>query len=132
MENRWAEPAEVRIAVDSSNADRDARALWDWLSSEDELRGRVRQQSKPIAQGEMGSALDVLAVAAGSGGALTVLVKSLSTWLTHRGQDTKIRLTMTEKKVELEFDAGRARDPEALLRAVQALISEADRGTNDR
>lgn len=121
------EPAEVRIAVDSSNADRDARALWDWLSREDELRGRVGQRTKPVADGEMGGALDVLAVAVGSSGALTVLVKSLSTWLTHRGQDTKIRLTVTEEKLELEFDATRARDPEALLRAVQALISEADK-----
>jgi hypothetical protein len=116
---------QLHIAVDSADADRDGRALWDWLNSEDELRGRVSQRTRPIAEGEMGGALDVLAVAVGSSGALTALVRSLATWLTHRGQDAKVKLTMTERKVEIEFDVARARDPESLLRAVRELMDDA-------
>ncbi|MFJ9618820.1 effector-associated constant component EACC1 [Streptomyces noursei] len=43
------------------------RSLMDWLRHEDGLRGRVRACQSPPAPGEMGGALDALAVAVGSG-----------------------------------------------------------------
>ncbi|MFI5588775.1 hypothetical protein ACIA5G_27230 [Amycolatopsis sp. NPDC051758] len=63
-------------------------SLDDWLSHSDELRGRVKVTTPPPGPEHMGSALDLLTVAVGAGGMLTVLANSLKTWLSQPRRST--------------------------------------------
>ncbi|MFG3532301.1 hypothetical protein ACGF8B_37070 [Streptomyces sp. NPDC047917] len=92
-------------------------ALRDWLDSEDDLRGRVRLQRQPPLPGHMGSAMELLTVALGSGGILAVLIQSVCTWATSRGTDVKITISAEDGR-RIEVDVQRAADPQALLREV--------------
>jgi hypothetical protein len=68
-------------------------SLREWLGRESELRGRVVTERAPIGPNQMGAVLDTLAVALGSGGAITVLANSVAVWLRHRRSDVKIEVT---------------------------------------
>lgn len=68
-------------------------SLNDWLRHEEELRGRVRLVPQVPEPGQMGSLVDVLAVAVGGSGALTVLAKSLAVWLRQPRRST-IRISV--------------------------------------
>ena len=72
---------ETRLVVEGAESAAALASLNEWLRRADELRGRVRPVPKVPAPGEMGGAIDVLVVAAGAGGVLTVLANSLSVWL---------------------------------------------------
>ena len=72
---------ETRLVVEGAGSAAELASLNEWLRRTDELRGRVRPVPKVPAPGEMGGAIDVLVVAAGAGGVLTVLANSLSVWL---------------------------------------------------
>lgn len=72
---------ESRLAVDGVDAAAGLASLNDWLRREDDLRGRVRPLPSAPGPDDMGSPAEVLAVAVGAGGALTVLSNSLTTWL---------------------------------------------------
>jgi hypothetical protein len=112
--------AELRVAVEGPGepeAEAHMIALRDWLVSEDALRGRVRPQRQPPFPGHMGSTVELLTVALGSGGVLAVLIQSMCTWLTSRGTDIKITVS-TEDGQRIEVDVRRAADPQALLREV--------------
>jgi hypothetical protein len=94
------------------------RSLLRWLRREPELRGRVGITSRPPRAGEMGSVPELLTVAVGSGGAVSVLAASLRAWLAQpRRSDVKITLRGPGKRV-VEVDARRVADVETLLRAV--------------
>jgi hypothetical protein len=68
-----------------------------WLTSEDELRGRVTVRSAAVSPGEMGGGIaDVLIVALGAQGVGTVLAASLSTWIKHRRPSADIEITDEE------------------------------------
>ncbi|MEL5960036.1 hypothetical protein AADR41_35665 [Streptomyces sp. CLV115] len=92
-------------------------ALRDWLVSEDDLRGRVRLHRQFPLPGHMGSAMELLTVALGSGGILAVLIQSVCTWVTSRGTDVKITISAEDGR-RIEVDVQRAADPQALLREV--------------
>ncbi|MFB6814649.1 hypothetical protein ACFCV8_08885 [Streptomyces sp. NPDC056347] len=112
--------AELRVAVEGlgeSGAEPHVIALRDWLVSEDDLRGRVRLQRQPPLPGHMGSAVELLTVALGSGGILAVLIQSVCTWLTSRGTDMKITISAEDGR-RIEVDVQRAADPQALLREI--------------
>lgn len=96
-------------------------ALRDWLAAEDPLRGRVIPLAMAPQQGQMGGAVEVLTVALGSGGAATVLARSLCTWLTHRRADVTITITATDGQ-RIRVDVKRAGDPESVIREVGALL----------
>jgi Effector Associated Constant Component 1 len=96
-------------------------AIAEWLSDERELRGRVRPVRQVPSQGEMGTAVDVLTVALGSGGVGVALVRSLCTWLTQRRADVTVKLKSPDGR-EVTVDVRRARDPDAVLREAAALI----------
>lgn len=72
---------ETRLIVEGADSAAELASLNVWLRRADELRGRVRAVPRTPAPGEMGGAIEVLAVAAGTGGVLTVLANSLSVWL---------------------------------------------------
>jgi hypothetical protein len=87
-----AEPVEVSLAG-SRNIATDLAALRSWLSNEKELRGRISAGKPTDAPSEMGSVSDVLVVALGSGGALTVLINSLAIWLRNQRSELFVELT---------------------------------------
>jgi hypothetical protein len=68
----------------------------------------------------MGAALDVLTVAVGTGGAASVLARSVTTWLIQRRADITVTVTAKDGSC-VEVDVRRARDPEAVIRQVATL-----------
>jgi Effector Associated Constant Component 1 len=60
------------------------RNLRGWLVQEDKLRGQVALIQVNRARGTLGGALEVLSVSLGSGGALSVLVAGIVSWLRQR------------------------------------------------
>jgi hypothetical protein len=97
----------------------DFTSLTDWLRHEVELRGRVRPVSAPPGRGELGTLADVLAIAVGSGGALTVLANSLSVWLRQPHRST-VHISVVKAdgtKIEITGEHVRsAEEIETLLR----------------
>ncbi|WP_234534772.1 effector-associated constant component EACC1 [Streptomyces shenzhenensis] len=96
-------------------------SLRDWLAAEEALRGRVELLARPPQPGQMGAALDVLAVALGSGGAGAVLARSLSTWLVQRRADVTVRVSRSDGR-EVTVEVRRTSDPQAVLGAVGQLL----------
>ncbi|MFD2467829.1 effector-associated constant component EACC1 [Amycolatopsis silviterrae] len=97
-------------------------ALRDWLAAEDSLRGRVVPRAAAPKPDQMGGAVEVLTVAVGSGGAATVLVRSLCTWLVHRRADVTVTITASDGR-RIQVDVKRAGDPESVIREVGALAA---------
>lgn len=96
-------------------------SLRDWLAAEDALRGRVELPARPPQPGQMGAALDVLAVALGSGGAGAVLARSLSTWLVQRRTDITVHVSRGDGQ-DVTVEVRRASDPQAVIGAVGQLL----------
>ena len=69
----------VQLALTNPDAE-ELRGLHEWLLLEPELRGRIKVGSLLPKPREMGALGDALVVAAGSGGALSVLFASLKAW----------------------------------------------------
>ncbi|MFF9585549.1 hypothetical protein [Streptomyces achromogenes] len=97
------------------------RSLADWLRHEDGLRGRVRPFRPSPAPGQMGGALDALAVAVGSGGMGAVLANCLSTWISQRRSDVRITVSTRDGRT-VEVD-GKGVDPQALTRDIERLLN---------
>jgi hypothetical protein len=116
---------ETRIkAIGGESAD--LGSLYDWLRNEDGLRGCVRFARAPFGAEEMGAAQDAIVVAAGSGGALTVLASALPVWLRQRrGSQVKIEITVPALGVRLLVETDRAHDAE---RALQQLLDACTEG----
>lgn len=112
-----SDAVDLQVVVEGAEAETHALGLFNWLGSEDELRGRVRPQRRAPKPGEMGSAVELLTVAVGSGGAVAVLIQSVCTWLTSRGADVKVTVTTADGR-RVEVDVRRAADPAAVLREV--------------
>jgi hypothetical protein len=111
---RDSEQMDVSIRLEQS----DASALSDlknWLSQEDELRGRVDRVLVTPRTGAMGALSDTLTVAVGSGGAATVLASAVHTWLKSRHSDLTIWVRGPGGEVVVE---GKGVDAAAVLRQV--------------
>ncbi|MFD7020603.1 hypothetical protein [Streptomyces sp. NPDC059928] len=97
-------------------------ALVGWLRTERELEGAVHVVRSDIAETELGSGLDVISVAVGSGGVGAALAQSLSAWLRTRRSDVRVTLTANGRTVEV--DARRVSDP--ILQAARGLHVDVD------
>nr|MDT0658905.1 hypothetical protein [Micromonospora sp. DSM 115978] len=100
--------AEVSLTEGRSE---DLYALFNWLQREDELRGRISTSSRRPGPDEMGSVVEILSIALGSGGAGAVLAGSLTTWLQTRRARISVELLVSEGGEtirKLEVDAGSA------------------------
>jgi hypothetical protein len=115
---------EIRIGiVGAADQEAELRSLYDWLKAEQDLApGTVKTASPPVQDGHMGTALDVVTIALGSGGAVTVLAGSLGVWLRNRGSDVKFEITGPKDKVVV--DAKRVRDPAALIESITKAVGE--------
>ncbi|MER6274392.1 hypothetical protein ACFY0B_44105 [Streptomyces sp. NPDC001797] len=114
---------ELELTVSGDDAETHLLALRDWLTLEDVLRGCLELRGSAPESGHMGAALDVVAVALGSGGAGAVLARSLSTWLIQRRADVKVSVVAADGR-RVEVDVRRAADPEHVIGEVVALLDQ--------
>ncbi|MCM2422115.1 hypothetical protein [Streptomyces sp. RKAG293] len=111
---------EARISVDSGSAVADLESLDGWLRGEPGLAGRVRAEGGEPAPTELGSLPDVLTVALGAGGSVTVLAASLRAWISQpRRSDVKLTISQEGgRSVEIDAKRVKGEDLGALLQQV--------------
>lgn len=103
-------PAEARI-TGKLEVD-DFHSLARWLRAEDELRGHIHLEQRPVEPGQMGGVVDALSAALGSGGVAAILVRSLFRWLGQRRRGTRLRLELRvgDRKLKLDIDGVQSAD----------------------
>ena len=117
---------DLQIRIEDGKID-DYVELADWLNGNRDFRGRVRQAPGPPVDGTLGGEwVEMLTVAAGSGGLGVALTNSLNKWLETRRADLVAKVTVTPKRRTVKL---RARDTNA--EAVQ-LLGEILRDTDER
>lgn len=107
----------VRVLGDG-DVHADLVSLRNWLVQEDELRGRVEMDDPEVAPGQMGALPEVLAVAVGSGGALTVLAQQTRVWLQQRRSNVQVQIRDDESGKTVSVSADHLDDPAGLVRDV--------------
>lgn len=111
--------AYVRLTGETAPAE--LTGLTDWLSREDEFRGRTAVERPDTPPDHMGGLTEVVIVALGAQGAGTALAASLSVWIRHRRPSADIEVTGpdgTSVKVSLR------NVPEAEVEAVLRRVLE--------
>jgi hypothetical protein len=103
--------ADLHVTVDGR--DSDVESLQDWLRSEPELRGHIRQGEAPGPDGAMGASPELI-IGIISSGTATALVRSLQVWLTQRRADVKLNVAGPQGR-KVTLDAKRVPDAERLL-----------------
>ncbi|WP_250030770.1 effector-associated constant component EACC1 [Paractinoplanes maris] len=92
-----------------------------WLVAEPDLRPLVKRERPTPRPGELG-AVEVLVVAAGSGGALTVLAGSLRAWLAQpRNRTVRLKVSLRDgpvRQIELDTTNTSASEIEKILRSL--------------
>jgi len=109
---------ESRISVAGTDPAGELESLSDWLRAEPELVGRVRLVGPEPDPIHLGALADVLTVAVGAGGALTVLASSLRAWLSQpRRSDIRVLIHGAgDRVVEISGERVDSSGVEALLR----------------
>lgn len=118
---------EVRISCVGRDRTVGVESLSDWLRGEPELTGRLRLGGPVPGEGELGALADVLVVAVGSGGTLSVLATSLKAWLAQpRKSDVRIRVKRDSgETVEIDASHIDEKHVDALIRrALTGPLSE--------
>jgi hypothetical protein len=87
-------------------------ALLEWLRGERGLAGAIREVQRPPGPGELGGAVEALAVALGAGGAAGTLARSLFGWL--RTCRPSLKVTVTKDGRSIAIEAGQVRDGDVL------------------
>jgi hypothetical protein len=108
---------DVALSVAGEDPDGCMADLVDWLRHEPDFRGRLTPTAGGPRPGELGVVTDLLSVAVGSGGALSVLAVSLKAFLVQpRRSDLRITIRGADGR-SVEIDAKRVGDVDALLEA---------------
>jgi len=106
----------VQLSVEGDEPAEGLAELSDWLYQESELRGLVSPGDVVPGPGTLGALSDLLMVAVGSGGTLSVLATSLKVFLAQpRRSDVRI-VVVSPDRGRVELDAKRVGDVEQLLR----------------
>ena len=109
----------LHISFTGREAQNQLESLFNWLAMEDELRGRVKADGSTDSS-DLGTGIDLLAVAVGSGGAATILISAIGSWIQQpKKSDVIMKVTTSEGK-SVEIDAKRVTIEQAqeLLRDV--------------
>nr|WTB32606.1 hypothetical protein OG781_26820 [Streptomyces sp. NBC_00830] len=115
------EPADLRVTVDGGIDE--VLSLQRWLSGHDDFAGRTRLCRDGPEPGQMGAVLETITVAAGSGGAVTALIGTLSVWMRNRG--AKITATVKKGNRSVTITADRVRAAE--MAQLQEMVAEFSR-----
>ncbi|MFF3096222.1 hypothetical protein [Streptomyces cyaneofuscatus] len=114
-----ARPVEAQITVNESDNEGQLESLDSWLRLDPTFRGRTRLSGNP-SEGDLGTAVELLAVAIGSGGVVSVLATSLSAWFQQpKKSDITLKVTGPNGS-SIEIDATRA-----TVREVTELLNNA-------
>jgi hypothetical protein len=115
-------PIEVQISATELDERKQLESLENWLRLDSNFRGRTSLSGTP-SEGDLGTAVELLAVAIGSGGVISVLATSLSTWIQQpKKSDITLKVTGPTGKT-VEIDAKRATPQEVnelLIKALEA------------
>lgn len=118
----------VRISGDGS--DNEIRALYGWLRQGGELVGRLTLSERPPDPEQMGTGLDALQVALGSGGAVSALAGGVLTWLRARSHPVAIELKRADgASVSLSSTVVRAVTLDELSASIDDLVRFLDAGS---
>ncbi|MFG2927227.1 effector-associated constant component EACC1 [Streptomyces achromogenes] len=121
MTTEW--PVEAQISVTKPDERIHLESLDSWLRLDSNFRGRVKLSGTP-SDGDLGTAVELLTVAIGSGGVISVLATSLSAWL-QQPKKTDITLKVTRPNgTAVEIDAKRATPQEVTELLNRALGAE--------
>jgi len=106
------------------------RSLFTWLCEEEEFRGRVRLVEVAPGPGTLGGWPEVVTVALGEGGAVTVLASAVMSWIRHRTSDLTCTLTRSDG-TSVELTATRVRGADLaglgeLVTQTVAVLGESD------
>jgi hypothetical protein len=115
---------EMKLSVTGGEAPDAFESLVDWLRGDVQLSGRIGLVRGATGPGEMGTVVDMLTVAVGTGGGLTLLASALQAWLS-QPRHSQIQVTVRGHggdTVVIEADRVRPEEVETLLR--QALGTE--------
>jgi hypothetical protein len=129
-------PTDLNITLTITDGSLDElRALRTWLTQEEQLRGRVTlTQDGPPESGTLGMALEALSVSIESGGAVTVLIAGIMSWIRqrygerHRTSTTVIKLRRADgAMVEISATAGTWSSAE-IAAQIRQLVRDLDPG----
>ncbi|MFD5092783.1 hypothetical protein ACFWMR_19435 [Amycolatopsis thailandensis] len=119
------DPNQAMIRIVSEGRQDELRELMRWLSTEDELRGRLTLAGAAPVPGAMGNPADRLVVTLGVGAA-AVLARSLAIWLHQRRSVITVEIATTEGRGRsVTVTAHRMSDAESLIK--NALTTEQGR-----
>jgi Effector Associated Constant Component 1 len=122
--NREGQAVELQIRIDGGAAD-DYVALTEYLNGSRDFRGRVKQVTGPPADGKLDAGIiEMLTVAAGSGGLGVALTTSVNKWLENRRPDVTVEVTATSKKRTVKVDVRNV--PPNLLELFRDIMSNTD------
>ena len=95
---------EIWIRLTGVSSGDSLRDLRDWLSQDSELRGRIVLRERPPVRGPVSPGfVEALTVGLGSGGAITVMVSGIVSWVRHLGAQ---RRQTFPAEIRLEFADG--------------------------
>ncbi|WP_256074496.1 effector-associated constant component EACC1 [Streptomyces sp. PpalLS-921] len=111
----------VTVALAGVGTADELRSLYEWLSAEEELRGRVRLVQAPPPPDALGSVPEMLTVALAPGGVSAVLASAAIAWMRHRTGEVVCKLTKPDG-TSVEVSAQRVRGSD--LTEVRDLVTE--------
>lgn len=114
---------EVQLHVSGGDVVAEIADLEEWFREERGLTGAVRPIWSSIDEGQLGGAIDLLAVAIGSGGAATVLAQSLFAWLGTRRPSVEVTVKVKSRTASVKASG---LDADALARLLRQLLDDTD------
>lgn len=125
----------ITLTMTDSGPDQ-LRALRAWLTQEEQLRGRVTLiQEGPPEPGTLGVALEALSVSIESGGAVTVLIAGIMSWIRQRyGQRNRASTTVIKLRradgasVEISAEVAGTWSTAEVAAQVHQLVRDLDAG----
>jgi hypothetical protein len=126
----------ITLTITDSGPD-ELRALRAWLTQEEQLRGRVTLlPDGPPDPGTLGMALEALSVSIESGGAVTVLIAGIMSWVRqrygqrHRASTTLIKLHRADgAMVEISAATAGTWSTAEIAAQIRQLVQDLDPGS---
>ncbi|MFD3976094.1 hypothetical protein [Streptomyces cyaneofuscatus] len=121
-------PIEVQITITNASNRMQLESLDSWLRLDPAFRGRTKLSGNP-SDGDLGTAIELLAVAIGSGGVISVLATSLSSWFQQpKKSDITLKVTgPSGSSVEIEATRATVQEVTDLLKnALEASKAEGE------